>query len=157
MNTNSPSSMAATARPMHRVDFPVPPFWLAKVMARINFRLLTRQVKTTPNHWEYNNAAREDVLAGISLWLNLRFLICGIPQNVSTTARFMANPNGFYRCSCSDRSAAELLCGRGPHDEERRGVPDETAALKTARLLRRLACATLLFRTAQVFGRLFFL
>ena len=33
---------------------------------------------------------REDVLApGISLGLNLRFLICGIPQNVSATARFM--------------------------------------------------------------------
>src|SRR5262249_42019433 len=87
---------------------------------------------------------REDVLArGISLGLNLRFLICGIPQNVSATARFMANPNGLNRCSCSDRSAAELLCGRGPHDEERRGVPDETTALKTARLLRRPACATL--------------
>ena len=48
IKTRSPSSMAATARPMHKVDFPVPPFWLAKVMARINFRLLTRQVKTTP-------------------------------------------------------------------------------------------------------------
>jgi hypothetical protein len=38
--------MAATARPTHKVDFPVPPFWQAKVIARITFsplRLLLNQ------------------------------------------------------------------------------------------------------------------
>jgi hypothetical protein len=46
MKTRSPSSMAATARPTHKVDFPVPPFWQAKVIARITFsplRLLLHQ------------------------------------------------------------------------------------------------------------------
>src|SRR5262249_42775408 len=62
----------------------------------------------------------------------------------------MANPNGLNRCSCSDRSAAELLCGKGPHDEERTGVPDETASQASS-------VRDALFRTAQAFGRLFFL
>ena len=37
MHTRSPSSMAATAKPMASVDFPVPPFWLAKVIVHTAF------------------------------------------------------------------------------------------------------------------------
>ena len=37
MHTRSPSCMAATAKPMASVDFPVPPFWLAKVIVHTAF------------------------------------------------------------------------------------------------------------------------
>jgi hypothetical protein len=46
--------MAATARPMHKVDFPVPPFWLAKVIARIDF-LLSR-LRLNPASLDHNES-----------------------------------------------------------------------------------------------------
>jgi hypothetical protein len=53
----------------------VPPFWPAKVIARIDFCFRgcgsTRQVKTTTNRWQYNNAASP---LGLAIVRKLRFL-----------------------------------------------------------------------------------
>ena len=64
--------MAATARPTHKVDFPVPPFWQAKVIARTTFSRLgtiyregqgVAQDYVKAREWYENAAAKGDVYA----------------------------------------------------------------------------------------------